>query len=98
MSAGDQVIKRSSDQAPISEKLTLGSFEILGILKEAMVATLARQRTVAGLLLFTFLRQRLSGEKLPRRLVAIAVREIEMANGCEVKLKDIDEARQSLVI
>lgn len=76
------------DQAPILEKLTLGSFEILGILKDAMVATLARRGTVAGLLLVTVLRQRLSGEKLPRCLVAIAVTGIDIANGCNSEVEE----------
>jgi hypothetical protein len=64
------------------EKLTFGSFEILGILNEAIVAMLAAPWVgntvvvvVAGpaALVAAFLRQRLSGEeKLPRRFVAMA--------------------------
>jgi hypothetical protein len=62
------------------EKLTFGSFEILGILNEAIVAMLAapwvgNTVVVAGpaALVAAFLRQRLSGEeKLPRRFVAMA--------------------------
>jgi hypothetical protein len=62
------------------EQLTFGSFEILGILNEAIVAMLAapwvgNMVVVAGpaALVAAFLRQRLSGEeKLPRRFVAMA--------------------------
>jgi hypothetical protein len=53
-----------------SAELTLGSFETLGILKEAMVAMLAALGAAWGTVA-AFFRQRLSGEKLPRRFVAM---------------------------
>ena len=50
----------------------MGSFETLGILKEARVAMPAVRGKVAGALIAALLRQRLSGAMLPRRLLAMA--------------------------
>jgi len=62
-----------SSQVPLDKdrNLTFGSFEILGILKEAMVDILTMRGILVGYLFVAFCKQRLSGDKLLRPLAAI---------------------------